>query len=95
MHPVSIIIPNNATHVILYKLKQVYDENLGVFHKACRVGQALIKQVGMSVNKQYIISMKNYTMGQLTVSIRPILHTSSQHMKKSLSQMNNFEKEVT
>ena len=69
MHPGNIIIPKNATRVVSYKLKQVYKDNLRVFQKVRGVEQALIKQVGMDVNKQYIISMKNCTKRQFTVNI--------------------------
>ena len=32
VHPVIILIPNNATRVASYELKRVYDKNLRVFH---------------------------------------------------------------
>ena len=55
VHPGILLTPNNATHVASYELKQVYENNLWVFHKVCGVEQALIQKLFISVDDQNII----------------------------------------
>ena len=64
-YPDILLIPNNATHIASYELKQVYYKNIRVFHKLCGVEQALIQQVVTTVDEQYIISMKNRATANL------------------------------
>ena len=72
IYPGIILIPNNAIRVASYELKRLYNENFQVFHEVCGVEQALIQKFVIAVDEQYIISMKNRTIGQFTGNIRQI-----------------------
>ena len=41
VHPSILIIPNNATHILSYELKIVYDKNVRVFHGVRGVKQPI------------------------------------------------------
>ena len=93
MHPVILLIPNNATRFTSYELKQVYDKNLWVSHKVCGFEQAVIQQVGKSVDEQCILSMKNRTTGQFMGNIRQIFeYLLSTYGKISPSHLKHFKK---
>ena len=72
VHHGILLIPNNATRIVSCKIKQLYDDNIRVFHEVRGVEQALIQKVVKSVDKQYIIYMKNRTTGQFRGNIRQI-----------------------
>ena len=72
VYPSIILIPNNVTHVLLHKHKQVYDENLRFFHKLRGVKQYLIQQITMAIDRNYIIAMNNRIIGQFMGNIRQI-----------------------
>ena len=96
VQPIILLILNNATGVELYKLKQVYDKNLLVFHEVRGVKQALIQQVVTEFNEQYTISTKNLTTGQFMVSIRQIFaYLLATYGKMSPRYLNDLKKEVT
>ena len=65
VYPSILLITKHVRHVASYKLEQVYDEDLRVFHEVCGFKQALIQQVVTTVDEQYIISMKNRATANL------------------------------
>ena len=93
VHPCILLIPNNATHIALYELKQVYDKNIQVFHEIQGVEQALIQQVVTDVDKQFIIAMNNRNMDQFTGKVYQIfVYLLTTYRKFSLIWLNGFEK---
>ena len=51
VHPSILQTPSNATDVASYKLKRVYDKNLGVFHEVRGVEKLLIQKLVTAVDK--------------------------------------------
>ena len=62
----------NVTRVASHKHKKLYDDNLWAFHKVRGVKQYLIQQFYISIDKKYIIAIKNLTTGQFTGNIYQI-----------------------
>ena len=90
LHPVIILISNNAARVASYKLKRVYDKNLQVFHEVHGFEQALIQQVVTPGNEQDIVATKNRTTGQFIGNIYQILHTFSQRTESITKSFEQF-----
>ena len=72
VHPGIIIIPRKFTRVASYEIKQVYDDNLRVFHEVCGVKHDPIQQVITTVDEQYIISTKIRITDQFTGNIHQL-----------------------
>ena len=52
VHTGILLIPKNATCVASYELKQLYDENIQIFHERHGFKQALMQQVATYFNKK-------------------------------------------
>ena len=66
VHPGNLSIHIVATCHTQEELKRQYDENLWIFHETRGVERALIHQLVLAVEANYITAMRNSTTGKFT-----------------------------
>lgn len=73
VHPGVLNIPANATGHVIKALSTAHKKELRVFHEVRGVERALIQQLVVAIEPQYIVALRNRTTGQFTGTIQQII----------------------